>query len=380
MINISKLYCGLAGQSDKLRYSRDDTAGPVVVFNCTNRCNLRCLHCYSFSDSTCTESQLTTADAKRLLEQLAEINCPVVLFSGGEPCLREDLFELLTEARRLNLRAVLSTNGTLIDSAVATKLADVGVSYVGVSIDGPEDFHDEFRKVKGCFKAAVTGIRNCQAVGLRTGLRFTITKANGQYVPFIFELAAEINVRRVCFYHLIRSGRAAELTEPATVEQTRAAVDLIIEKTAEAVKAGAVDEVLTVDNHADGPYLLMKLQQLDAAGFEDAKKLLLANGGNKVGEKIAAVGPDGSVYADQFWRNYTLGNIKDKTFSDIWYNANEPVLAKLRNKTGFAAEKCTRCKWFDYCKGNYRFLGSDAAEEDWQLEPGCYLTDEEIRT
>ncbi|MFH1371901.1 MAG: radical SAM protein, partial [Planctomycetota bacterium] len=119
MINISKLYCGLAGQSDHLRYEGNASLGPVVVYNCTARCNLRCLHCYSASDSSRRDSELTTTQAKSLLAGLIEINAPVVLFSGGEPLLRPDLFELLAEAKHLGLRTVISTNGTLIDEPTA---------------------------------------------------------------------------------------------------------------------------------------------------------------------------------------------------------------------------------------------------------------------
>ncbi len=212
MINISKLYCGLAGESDDLRYGQGNSFGPVIAYNCTKRCNLRCLHCYSSSGANSSlADELTTAEAKQLLSQLAEVNCPVVLFSGGEPLLRDDLFELLAEAKRLKLRTVISTNGTLLDSKTAGKLSDVGVSYVGISIDGAEEFHDTFRQAKGSFKAALSGIENCKKAGLKTGLRFTITKANADQVPVVFDIAASTNVRRICFYHLLRTGRAKNL-------------------------------------------------------------------------------------------------------------------------------------------------------------------------
>lgn len=379
MINISKLYCGLAGESDDLRFGQHKSLGPVVAFNCTNRCNLNCLHCYSSSTADRSSDQLSTAEAKQLLHQLAEANCPVVLFSGGEPLLRDDLFELLTEAKQLALRTVISSNGTLIDSPTADKLAEVGVNYVGISIDGEEKFHDKFRQSNGCFKAAVAGIRNCKKASLKTGLRFTITKANSGQIPVVFELAALAGVRRICFYHLIRTGRAKQLDEQVvTPEQTRQVLDTIIKKTDESVRKGLVDEVLTVGNHADGPFLLLKMTQGQNQRCEEAERLLLANGGNKIGEKIVSVSWDGSVYPDQFWWNYSLGNVKDKTFKEIWYNSTEPVLDKLRKKSEFADKRCLRCKWFDLCKGNFRFLGTESDDKYWLNEPACYLTDEEI--
>ena len=378
MINISKLYCGVPGQSDYLRYSRDNTFSPVVVYNCTRKCNLKCLHCYSSSKNIAGDNEMTTVEAKRLLSDIAEIKCPVVLFSGGEPLLREDLFELLAEAKRFGLRTVISTNGTLIDSQTAQRMAQAGVSYAGVSIDGDEKFHDEFRDAKSSFKAAMEGIENCRKAGLKTGLRFTITKANADHIPFVFDIAVSAGVRRICFYHLIRTGRAKELTSPMTQEQTRRAIDTIIEKTDGYVKKGLLDEVLTVGNHADAPYLLVKMAREHSRHYESAKELLLLNGGNKTGEKIAGVGWDGNVYADQFWRNYSLGNIKENSFRQIWENPNEPVLKKLRNKSRFADKRCLTCKWFEMCKGNFRFLGDKPDDKYWLNEPACYLTDEEI--
>ena len=379
MINVSKLYCGQAGESDHLRYANPDSFGPVVVYNCTARCNLNCLHCYSASESSPGDTELSTIEAKKLLAQLTEVNCSVLLFSGGEPLLRGDLFDLLAEAHRLNLRTVLSTNGTLIDSATAGRLADVGVSYVGISIDGNEKFHDRFRGVKGSFKAALAGIENCQKAGIKTGLRFTITKANADQIPRIFDIAASAGTRRVCFYHLIRSGRAKDLDEQTlSPRQTRQTIDTIIEKTDDFVRKHLIDEVLTVDNHCDGPYLLIKMQKEKNSRYDEAGRLLLANGGNKIGEKLVCVGWDGSLHLDQFWRNYSLGNVKDKTFKQIWENSAEPVLTKLRNKSQFADPRCLKCKWFDLCKGNFRFLGSDPADENWLNEPPCFLSDTEI--
>ena len=379
MINISRLYCGLPGESDYLRYEHRCSFGPVIAYNCTRRCNLSCLHCYSFSSFNKSNDELNTDDAKRLLSQLVEANCPVVLFSGGEPLLREDLFELLAEARQLGLRTVISTNGTLIDAVTANKLAKVGVHYVGVSIDGEEQFHDKFRQEKGSFRTALAGVRNCQKAGLKTGFRFTITKANAKQIPAVFDIAASANVRRICFYHLIRSGRAKKLDEqvPGPL-QSRQVLDVIVEKTGDLVQKGLVDEVLTVGNHADGPYLLVKMAKEKNQHFDKARHLLLAAGGNKTGEKIGCVTWDGSVHPDQFWLNYSLGNTKNKTFKQIWANSAEPVLSRLRKKNEFADTKCLQCKWFDSCKGNFRFLNSNADDENWLNEPACYLTDEEI--
>ncbi|HUW20199.1 MAG TPA: radical SAM protein [Sedimentisphaerales bacterium] len=380
MINISKLYSGLASESDYLRYSHEESLGPVVVYNCTPRCNLKCVHCYSSSDSRPHDSELTSAQADKFLADLADAKCPVVLFSGGEPLLRSDIFDLLAEAKRQGLRTVLSTNGTLIDSHTAARLAEVGLSYAGISLDGPEQFHDNFRKTTGSFQATLKGIEKCKKAGIKTGLRFTITKANALHVPTIFDIAASSGVTRICFYHLIRTGRAKDLdAQTLSPQQTRQTIETIIQKTADFARESLVDEVLTVGNHADGPFLLLRMLKENHRGYEDARNLLLANGGNKTGQNIACVTWDGAVHPDQFWLNYSLGNVKEKSFENIWQDSAEPVLNKLRNKSTFADPRCLTCRWFDLCKGNYRFLGPDPDPKSWLNEPPCYLTDQEIR-
>jgi radical SAM protein with 4Fe4S-binding SPASM domain len=379
MINVSKLYCGLGGQSDDLRYRKGRVVGPVVAYNCTRRCNLRCRHCYSASDAGCGEHEMTTDQAKQFLAQLKDARAPVCLFSGGEPLLRPDLFDLLAEAQRIGLPTVISTNGTQIDASTAQRLHDLALRYVGVSLDGQEPVHDRFRQVQGSFRAALTGIENCRRAGLRTGLRFTVTEANADQVPAVFDIARDTGIRRICFYHLVRSGRAAQLHERGPDRQrTRQVLDTIIDRTREAVERDLVEEVLTVGNHADGPYLLLRMQREGHSGFEPARDLLLANGGNRVGDKIACVAWDGTVYPDQFWRNYPLGNVTERPFREIWSNTADPVLHRLRDKDTFADPRCLSCQWFKLCKGNYRFLDSDPADAHWRNEPACYLTDEEI--
>jgi len=381
MINVSKLYCGLGGQSDDLRYRKDRVVGPVIAYNCTRRCNLRCRHCYSASDAGCGEHEMSTDQAKRFLAQIKEAQVPVCLFSGGEPMLRQDLFELLAEAQWIGLPTVISTNGTRIDADTAQRLHELALRYIGISLDGQEPFHDKFRQVQGSFRAALTGIENCRQAGLRTGLRFTVTQANADQVPAVFDIARDTGIRRICFYHLVRSGRAAQLHEPGPDrEQTRQVLDTILDKTRAWVERDLVEEVLTVGNHADGPYLLLRMKRERHPGFEQARDLLLANGGNRVGDKIACVAWDGTVYPDQFWRNYPLGNVTERPFGEIWSNMTDPVLRRLRAKDAFADPRCLKCQWFRLCKGNYRFLDSDPSDAHWRNEPACYLMDEEIGT
>ena len=380
MINISKLYSNQSGVSDALRYPAKRDVKPIVVYNCTPRCNLRCLHCYSSSDAVSCGAELTTQQAKAMIDSIAAFGCPVLLFSGGEPLLRKDLFELLEYAKEKELRTVLSTNGTLITDDAAKRLSELNLSYAGISLDGPEQVHDHFRSLQGAFQTTLRGIENCHLHKIRTGLRFTMTAQNIHEIPAIFEIALEAGVKRICFYHLIRTGRAEELGDSVTLpEQVRKAINTIIDLTDKYVKEGRLEEVLTVGNHADGPYLLMRMEAENHPNAAQARELLERAAGNRIGQNISSINWDGQVFCDQFWRNYSLGNITEQPFADIWQNENDAVMKILRNKTDYKDPKCARCKWFDLCKGNFRSLTGKADLADWQNEPACYLSEDEIK-
>ena len=391
MIGISKLYCGTVEPSDVLRYgasskdlpshllqfSRDKK--PVVVWNCTRRCNLRCVHCYSHSADMDYPGELTTDQGKALIEDLAGFGAPVILFSGGEPTLRHDLYELAEFAVSQGMRAVISTNGTQITPDVAASLKDIGLSYVGVSLDGMRETNDKFRGRQGAFDDALTGIRNCLETGIKVGLRFTINKRNTADIPEIFTLLEDENIPRVCFYHLVYAGRGTKLMEEdLDHEETRRVVDLIIDRTADLHARGKPKEVLTVDNHADGPYLYLRKLREDPERAKDVLKLLRMNGGNSSGNGIGCVSWDGAVHADQFWRHVTFGNVTERPFSEIWTDLSNPLMAKLKNKYPHVHGRCARCRFLPMCGGNFRVRAEAATGDLWACDPACYLTDEEI--
>ncbi len=391
MIGISKLYCGTVEPSDALRYGRESKKlpshllqfskdkKPVVVWNVGQRCNLKCVHCYSQSKDIEYPNELNTKDAKAMLDGLAEYGAPVILFSGGEPLMREDLMELITYARDKGLRAVISTNGTLITEEKAEELKKFGLSYVGISLDGLKETNDKFRGIEGAFDDALQGIRNCQKVGIKVGLRFTINKRNVKDIPGIFKLIEEENIPRVCFYHLVYSGRGSRLIEEdLSHEETRNVVDLIIDKTKEVHDRGKKIEVLTVDNHADGPYVYLRLLKEDPKRAAEVLELLKWNEGNSSGKGLACVSWDGAVHADQFWRQYTFGNVRERKFSEIWEDTSNPLMAKLKDKKHHVTGRCAKCKWLDICGGNFRARAEAYYGDMWEPDPACYLTDEEI--
>lgn len=391
MIGISKLYCGAVEPSDALRYGRESgrlpshllqfsrDKRPVVVWNCTRRCNLKCVHCYAHAADREFEGELTTEEGMALIEDLAAFRSPVLLFSGGEPILRPDLFRLVKHAVARGMRAVISSNGTLVPRDMAAELKGLGLSYVGVSLDGMREIHDRFRGVPGAFDQAMEGIRNCKAAGIKVGVRFTISRRNVADIAAIFDLIEREGIPRVCFYHLVYSGRGSKLVaEDLSHEEARRTVDLIIDRTKGLHERGNPVEVLTVDNHADGAYLYLRMQAEGLGRAEKVLELLRMNGGNSAGVGIACVDDTGEVHADQFWRHYSFGNVRRRRFSEIWMDTSNDLMAKLKEKKRHVKGRCALCRWLDICAGNSRVRAEAVTGDVWAAEPACYLTDREI--
>ncbi|MFP4194360.1 MAG: 12,18-didecarboxysiroheme deacetylase [Desulfobacterales bacterium] len=392
MIGVSKLYCKTVEPSDALRYGRNsgqmpshllqfsEDKLPVVVWNITRRCNLKCIHCYAHAKAGKQDNELSTKEGKTLIDDLARMGVPVLLFSGGEPLMRDDLPELAEYTVKKGIRAVISTNGTLIDTETAKVLKDIGLSYVGISIDGKQQVNDEFRGVDGAFDMAMKGIENCSAAGIKVGLRFTINRFNADEIPGLFDLLEEKEVPRICFYHLVYAGRGSGLiNDDVSHEETRRIVDLIMDRTRDLHDRGKPKEVLTVDNHADGPYIYLRLKQEDPQRAEEVLELLKMNEGNSSGRGIGCVSWDGEVHPDQFWRHYSFGNVRSRPFSEIWTDTSaDPLLARLKDKKKYVKGRCSKCRWLDICGGNFRVRAEAVTGDLWAPDPACYLTDEEI--
>jgi MoaA/NifB/PqqE/SkfB family radical SAM enzyme len=170
---------------DKVPDRRLPTNGSMEI---TFRCNLRCKHCYIEAEDKSYREELSTEEAREFIKDLADMKAPVLLFSGGEPLMRKDIFELGKMAAELGLRPVISSNGTLIDRGTAAQIKAAGFQYVGISIDGAPATHDEFRNKQGAFADALKGIKACLAEGVKTGIRFTVNKYNQADLPEIFEI------------------------------------------------------------------------------------------------------------------------------------------------------------------------------------------------
>lgn len=322
---------------------------------------------------------MDTKAGESFIRDLVDFGVPVLLFSGGEPLLRKDFFKLADFARQQGLRIALSTNGTLITREVAGKIRSIGFAEVGISLDGTESNNDRFRGRSGAYQAALDGIRNCLALGLRVSLRLTMTRFNYHEIPVILQLIEDEGIDRVCFYHLAYSGRGSSLhKEDIDHSQTRSVVNLICERTLDMYHRGLHKEILTVSNHADGVYLYLKVQKQDPQRASKILDLLKMNGGNNSGIRIGAVDDQGNVHPDQFWWHYRLGNVQERKFGDIWADTSEPLLQGLRNRKKLLRGRCARCQYLGICNGNLRVRAEAVFDDIWADDPACYLSDEEI--
>lgn len=385
MISVSRLLCDEISPGDELRYGRQGhlapptEARPIVVWNCTRRCNLSCIHCYADAASGEADREMSTEEGKNFIRQLAEFNVPVLLFSGGEPLARKDFLELARFATSNGIGVVVSTNGTLITPEIAHEMKGIGFREMGISLDGIGRQNDQFRGKTGAYEAALQGIRHCIAVGQRVSLRMTITRANQNEVPAILDLVEKENIDRVCFYHLAYAGRGNDLRDiDLSHGETRDIVDLICERTRDFYGRGLNKEILLVANHADGVYLYLKEKGKNEERATKIRDLLLINGGNNSGIRIGAVDEVGNVHPDQFWRSLSVGNVRERSFGDIWMDVSHPVMRGLKDRRGLLGGRCSQCRYLEICNGNLRARAEAVFDDIWAEDPACYLTDEEI--
>ena len=387
MISVSKLLCDLDAEGDGLRYDAADESSkaqirerkqrrPVVVWNCTKQCNLYCDHCYAAAETEPAPGEMTTAEGKQFLDELAAFGAPVVLFSGGEPLVRADLTELVAHASDAGLRPVLSTNGTLLTEERASALRDAGLMYAGVSVDGMPAQNDAFRGQEGAFDRALEGIQASQAAGLKTGLRYTITRHNADDLEDVVSLLADRGVDRFCFYHLDYGGRGADIQDvDLSPEERRDAVRRVCDLTRKYHDRGHDIETLLVGNYADAAYLVeYARRELGTDQAERVYQYLRRNGGDPTGERIADVDYQGNVHLTQFWQGYSLGNVRDRPFGDIWTDESNPLLGALREREQFLTGRCADCQYQDVCRGASRLRALAGGDDPFGPDPQCYLT------
>jgi len=347
------------------------TMRPVITWNITNRCNLRCSHCYMDAGSG-YGSELDDSETLEVVERIAELSPPLVILSGGEPLVRENLFEVASMIRSRGIKLALSTNGTLIDREVAKKLRRTGFIYVGISIDSSDErWNDEFRGVKGAFRSAIEGVKNCVREGIPTGLRLTLTEQNWTEAPAVVRLARKIGAERVTFYHLSAVGRARELSRSwyLTPESYFRLMDQLIELAGR--YAGEV-EIETTLGPFDGIYVAWKLSS-DEKEFRSFLELIGNQGG--CGRRMISIYPDGSVHPCQFVDFISLGNALEEPLNNM-LSRMDPIFTDPAPL--LRGPKCSRCPFKEYCGGGDRVRAFHLTGDIYGDEPQCFLPVNEI--
>lgn len=353
--------------------------GPVVIWNLVRRCNLACKHCYSISADVDFPGELSTQQAFDVMADLKKFRVPVLILSGGEPLLRPDMLELSHHAKAMGFYVALSTNGTMIDETNIQQIADVGYDYLGISIDGTRETHDEFRQKKGAFDESLKGLRLCRDAGIKVGMRFSITQDNAQELPYLLNLMEEERVDKFYLSHLNYGGRGnRHRGHDAIHTLTKDALDLLFDTSWQSVKAGEDREFVTGNNDADGVYLLHWIKKRFPESYEHMRSKLAQWGGNSSGVNVANIDNLGNVHPDTFWWNYNLGNVLQRPFSEIWQDTTDPLMAGFKSQPRPLRGRCGVCSYQDVCGGNTRVRAFQTSGDPWWEDPACYLDDQEL--
>ena len=353
--------------------------GPVVIWNLIRRCNLTCKHCYSISADTQFAGELSFPEVSTVMDDLKAFRVPVLILSGGEPLLRPDIFDIAKRAKAMGFYVALSSNGTLIDESNIGQIAACDFDYVGVSLDGLGATHDKFRRLDGAFEKSLHGIRLCRDLDLKIGVRYTMTQDNAHDLPGLLKLVEDEGIDRFYFSHLNYAGRGNKnRKDDAQHKLTRWAMDLLFETCLEYRARGLGKEFTTGNNDADGAYFLHWVRQRfpEKAAHIDAK--LRQWGGNASGVNVANIDNLGNVHPDTMWWHHTLGNVRERPFSEIWPDVSDPLMAGLKQYPRAVEGRCTGCAHRLICNGNTRVRALQLTGNPWAEDPGCYLTDEEI--
>jgi radical SAM protein with 4Fe4S-binding SPASM domain len=329
----------------------------------TAACNLHCIHCHA-SGGKRADDELTTAEGKRLLDQLATVSeFRMMAFTGGEPLVRDDLYELLAYARALGFQNTIATNATLIDTEVARRLRQCGVVIAAVSLDGLDAAtHDYVRGQSGAFEAALEGMRALRRAGVLLHINITAMEYNLDQVEPLMSLVKELDAGILLMYQLVPVGRGRGIGEAAL---DLGANERLIRFMAHAQRtAHAVMEPVAGPQY--WPFLLQR------AGVEGGPLLRLAETvfhGCSAGRGFVYVKPNGEVWPCPFVE-VECGNVRQTPFAEIW--ANSPVFAALRDRENRLQGQCGDCEYRRLC-GGCRGRAWSTTGDYMAEDPSCFI-------
>ncbi len=348
-----------------IRYA--NVKAPMVIWNITRKCNFSCNMCHLGSALEAESDELTTQEAIEFIDHMASIKVPMISVYGGEPLTRGDFFTLASYAHNRGLRIILSSNAALITEKTAREIAESGISYVGIDMDGFSQIDGAMDVIAGLEKA-LPAMAYLRDAGVGCGVRITIGNFNLPQMTSIIKAIENTGLKRfaVCQHLEGRDWKAVK-------EERREIIDSLIEY---AMKNPDM-EVVTEQLYDDGVYLLQRVAVHDPELAAEMKKLLARQGGCPAGDRIVNVDYRGNVHLCPYWQGRTIGNIRKKKLSDICFDNEDDILAKMSDKTHYLKGRCGRCVYNHLCRG----CGARAEEmcgDPFGADPACYLTEEEI--
>ena len=344
----------------------------LVVWDITYACNLKCKHCYASAGKS-LEDELTTEEAKQVIDKLDRATVPIIAFSGGEPLVRNDIFNLTNYARDKGIYVAVATNATLITKEKAHEMKEAGIRFIQISLDGSNAHtHDSFRGINGVYEKTIQGIKNCVAEGFFVNIATTATKLNYREIPKIIDLCEQLDVDWFMLYNFVPTGRGEFIAKNDLSPSER---ERVLNELWYKLKNGGKVNVLStapqfarvalesekgkaekiVPSHFANPSLSEKLVNL--AEFI---------GGCGCGRFYCAIRPNGNIEPCVFFP-LTVGNVKKDDFEELWqYNS---ILKNLRNKDVLEGN-CNTCEYRYYCGGcrarAYGYTGNYLGPD-----PGC---------
>jgi len=371
MLRISRLI----REASNGRAGEARSRGHVVIWNLTSRCNLSCRHCYARASAGSDE--LAPHEARKVIDEIARQDVFVLILSGGEPLLREDLYDLIAYARTQGIFCALSTNGTLLGEKQVRSLEESGIGYVGISIDGTRQTHDRFRGKAGAYEASLKAIRLCRQAGIRVGLRFSLTSLTATGLQAAFELVEQEDLSKIYISHLNYIDKDMKQLAPKPA-QTREVMRFVLAKAVEyADHRDRFREIVTGNNTADGPYLFLTMKHERPSLAPRIHDLLMRQQIDAWRSRLLNIDVRGEVHPDPFCRNVSFGNVRRTPLRDILLASKEVPFDSSQESYRLLKGRCGRCGFLHLCRGNSRPRAFAESNTWWGSDPQCYLTPDE---
>lgn len=357
-----------------LRYAKPKA--PMVIWNITQKCSLSCPVCHLHAGEQAAEGELTTREAENFLQDLAQMGVVMVSIYGGEPLTRPDLFYLISYAKNLGLRMILSVNGTMIDDQRARNIKQAGIDYVGINLDGLAQMGSGQMDLVGGLERLYPHLQAFRDAGLGFGVRITVNPENAATLPDVVRTLEEMGITRFALFQLPH--HTGKYDWNLTNNQRRKIMEFLIESHTNFLHKNVPMEIVTEDNYVDGIFLLRSMQEMDAEKGEAIGELLKIQGGCPAGSRLVNVDHLGNVHPCASWRHFTVGNVKERPLSELWTDPDITIWHALRNKSVSIKGKCGRCDYLSLCGGCR--VRADGKYADFLAEdPACYLKEEEIK-